>query len=80
MNLRGFAAVLPNILQWANSLHWNLEVADQSMINDYFPAVHGRPLDILSEPYNWEAYWGCSPSVSKKNEDAIVCTYKGLWF
>ena len=63
MNLKGFAAVLPHMLRWANRLHWNFEVADQSMINDYFPAVHGGPLDILPEPYNWKAYWGCSPSI-----------------
>ncbi|KAL0017739.1 hypothetical protein WJX77_009495 [Trebouxia sp. C0004] len=84
MNLRGFAAVLPKMLQWANRLHWNFEVADQSMINDYFPAVHGRPLDILPDPYNWKAYWGCSPSIvivhwhGPKPERCLKC-YIALW-
>ena len=63
MNLKGFAAALPNMLQWANSRHWDFDAADQSLLNEYFPAVYGRPLDPLPEVYNWKGYWGCSPNI-----------------
>lgn len=63
INLKGFAAVLPQMLQWANDRHWDFQVADQSMLNDFFPGVYGKPLDPLPEAYNWKAYWGCSPDI-----------------
>ena len=63
MNLQGFAAVLPNMILWANQRHWDFDAADQSMLNEYFPAEHGRPLDQLPDAYNWKGYWGCSPDL-----------------
>lgn len=61
INLKGFAAVRPHMIQWANSKHWNFKAADQSMLNEYFPAVYGQPLDSLPEIYNWKGYWGSDP-------------------
>lgn len=63
MNLKGFAAVLPDMMQWANSRHWDFKAADQSMLNEYFPAVYGQPLDPLPDIYNWKGYWGCNPAI-----------------
>lgn len=63
INIQGFGAVWPDMLRWANSRRWDFVVADQSMINEYFPAVYGKPLDPLPEPYNWKGYWGCSPKI-----------------
>ena len=63
INLKGFAAVLPDMLHWANGRHWDFQVADQSMLNEFFPAVYGKPLDPLPEAYNWKGYWGCSPDI-----------------
>lgn len=84
INLQGLAAVLPNMLQWAHNRHWDFEVADQSMINDYFSGVHAPPLDPLPEAYNWKAYWGCSPTIviihwhGPKPERCLSC-YISLW-
>lgn len=61
INLKGFAAVLPQMIQWANSRHWDFKAADQGMLNEYFPAVYGQPLSSLPEVYNWKGYWGSSP-------------------
>lgn len=63
INIEGFGATWPDMLSWANSRHWDFEVADQSMINEYFPAEYGKALDPLPEPYNWKGYWGCSPEI-----------------
>lgn len=63
INLKGFATVLPDMIQWANSRNWDFDAADQSMLNEYFPAVHGQPLDPLPDIYNWKGYWGCNPAI-----------------
>lgn len=63
INVEGFGAVWPDMLSWANDRHWDFVVADQSMINEYFPAEYGKDLDMLPEAYNWKGYWGCSPEI-----------------
>lgn len=84
INLKGFSAVLPQMIQWANSRHWDFKAADQGMLNDYFPAVYGQPLSSLPEIYNWKGYWGSSPDKvilhwhGPKAERCLNC-YIELW-
>lgn len=75
INLKGFAAVLPNMIEWANSRHWDFVAADQAMLNEYFPAVYGRPLDSLPEIYNWKGYWGCNPALVRPPVLLCLCLY-----
>ena len=74
INLRGFAAMLPDMIQWANRKHWDFAAADQGMLNEYFPAVYGRPLDFLPEIYNWKGYWGRNPAIVRPSA-SCVCPF-----
>lgn len=78
INLQGFAAVLPNMMQWANSRHWDFDAADQSMLNEYFPAVYGQPLDPLPDIYNWKGYWGCNPAMVRPLTCFSFCVHRCL--
>lgn len=82
INIEGFGAVWPDMLSWANSRNWDFLVADQSMINEFFPQQYGAALDALPEPYNWKGYWGCSPDIvivhwhGPKPERCLKCYFE----
>lgn len=63
INLKGLLAVLPNMIQFANSKDWDFIVMDQTLINEFFSRKYGRTLDVLSDSYNWKGYWGCNPDI-----------------
>ena len=76
INLKGFAAVLPHMVQWANTQRWDFKAADQTLLNDYFPAVYGQSLSSLPEIYNWKGYWGSSPNKVRHLAFCVtLCSY-----
>ena len=60
INLKGFAAILPDMVSYASAKNWDFVAHDQGLINEYFPTheTYHREVDPLPRFYNWKGYWG----------------------
>lgn len=86
INIKGLAAVLPEMIKYANEEDWSFPAYDQGLINKYFPHHDrdNRQLDALPHAYNWKGYWGWSPDIviahwhGPKPENCLKCYIEHL--